>query len=76
MSDERFVVDGYERLTSTSEYRAEREKIIAEVEARYAEPLAGAGVLRRIALLLQRRREIARKLAESAPPDALYFRRT
>jgi hypothetical protein len=50
-----------------------REKIIAEIRASYAGPLAEAGILGRIALRLRMRREIARALAELAPPDALYF---
>lgn len=73
MSDDRFVIDGHERLTSTAEYRAESQKVIAEVRARYAEPLAAAGLFRRLALRLQMRREIDRRLAELAPPDALYL---
>jgi hypothetical protein len=73
MSDDRFVIDGYERLTSTAEYQAESQKIIAEVRARYAGPLADAGLFRRIALRLWMRREIDRRLAELAPPDALYL---
>ena len=74
MSDERFVADGYERLTKSSEFRAARADVIAAVRARYAEPLAAAGILRRLALHLRMRREIAQELARLAPPDALYFR--
>jgi hypothetical protein len=73
MSDERFVLDGYERLTQSSEFRAARAAVIAAVRDRYAEHLAGAGILRRLVLHLRMRREIARELAKLAPPDALYF---
>lgn len=73
MSDDRFVIDGHERLTSTSEYQAASQQIIAEVRARYAEPLASTGIFGRLALRLRMRREIDRRLAELAPPDALYF---
>ena len=73
MSDERFVADGHERLTSSDEYKEARAAIVAAVQARYAEPLAGAGAFRRIVLLLRRRREISRELAKIAPPDALYL---
>lgn len=74
MSDERFVADGHERLTKSSEFRATREAVIASVQARYAEQLAGAGILRRLVLRLRMRREITHELAKLAPPDALYFR--
>lgn len=73
MSDERFVADGYERLTKSPEFRAARAEVIASVEARYAEHLAGAGVLRGLMLRLRMRREIAQELSKIAPPDALYF---
>lgn len=68
-----------ERLTVTSsssnprKYRAAREEVIAAVRARYAESLASAGNLRRLVLRLRMQREIARKLDELAPPDALYL---
>lgn len=74
MSDERFVVDGYERLTRSSEFRAAQAAVIAAVRARYAEAVARAGILRRLLLHVRMRREIAQELAELAPPDALYFR--
>ena len=74
MADERFVVDGHERLTESSEFRAARASVVAAVRARYAEDLAGAGLLRRLVLHLRMRREIAQELDKLAPPDALYFR--
>lgn len=74
MSDERFVADGYERLTKSSEFQATRVEVIAAVRARYAEDLAGAGILRSLVLHLRMRREVAQELAKLAPPDALYFR--
>ncbi len=74
MSDERLVADGHERLTNSSEFRAARAAIIAAARARYAEPLAGAGILRRLVLHLRMRREIAQELDKLAPPDALYIK--
>jgi hypothetical protein len=74
MSDENFVADGHERLTKSSEFRAARAEVLAAVRARYAEQLAGAGILRRLAIHLRMRREIAQELDKLAPPDALYFR--
>ncbi len=74
MSDDRFVNDGYERLTKSKEFQAARAAVIASVRARYAEDLAGAGILRRLALHLRMRREIAQELEKLAPPDALYLR--
>lgn len=74
MPDDRFVADGYKRLTESSEFRAARAAVIAAIEGRYAEHLRGAGILRRLALRLRMRREIAQELAKLAPPDALYFR--
>ena len=74
MSDERFVADGHRRLTESSEFRATRASVIGAVRARYAEQLAGAGILRRLKLHLRMRREIDQELAKLAPPDALYFR--
>lgn len=73
MSGDRLVVDGYERLTASSGFRAARARVAAEVRARYAERLAAAGPLRRLVLHLRIRREIAQELAKLAPPDALYF---
>jgi hypothetical protein len=73
MSKERFMADGRERLESSEGYRAARAEIIATVRARYAESLAGAGILRRLVLRLRMEREIARELAKIAPPDALYL---
>ena len=74
MSDDRFVADGHERLTKSSEFRAARSAVITSVQARYADQLAAAGILRRLMLRLRIRREIAQELAKLAPPDALYFR--
>ncbi len=73
MSEDRFVVDGYERLVEAGGYQAAEERSVVEVEALYAEALAKAGFLRRLALRLEMRREIARRLAGTPPPDALYF---
>ncbi|HEX6861569.1 MAG TPA: hypothetical protein VF414_02075 [Thermoanaerobaculia bacterium] len=74
MPDENFVADGHERLTKSSEFRAARAEVIAAVRARYAEQLAGAGILLRLAIHLRMRREIAQELDKLAPPAALYFR--
>jgi len=74
MSDDRFVADGHERLTKSSEFRVARSAVIASVQARYADQLAAAGILRRLVLRLRMRREVAQELAKLAPPDALYFR--
>lgn len=74
MPEDRFVADGRERLMKTEEYRAAREAVIATVRARYTEPLAHAGFLRRLALRLRMQREMAREVAKLAPPEALYLR--
>lgn len=73
MSKERFIVDGREQLMKSKEYQAARADVIAAVRARYAEPLASAGILRGLVLRLRMKREIARELDQLAPPDALYL---
>ena len=73
MAEDRFMADGRERLEQSEGYRAARAEITAAVRARYAESLARAGILRRLVLRLRMRQEIARELAEIAPPDALYL---
>ena len=73
MSEDRFTADGYDELKKSKEYRAARDEVIASVRARYAEPLASAGVLRRLVLRLRMQREIALELDKLAPPDALYL---
>jgi len=74
MHDDRFIADGRKRLMASKEYRAARAEVIAAVRARYAESLASAGVFRRLVLRLRMEREIAREVAELAPPEALYLR--
>lgn len=76
MADNRFMADGRERLEQSEGYRAARAEIIAAVRARYAESLARAGILRGLVLHLRMKREVARELAEIAPPDALYLHGT
>ena len=44
MPDDRFVADGYKRLTESSEFRAARAAVIAAIEGRYAEHLRGAQI--------------------------------
>jgi len=73
MHDERFIADGRKRLMASKEYRAARAEVIAAVRARYAESLASAGVFRRLVLRFRMEREIAREVAELAPPEALYL---
>jgi len=73
-SEERFVADGQQRLEASSGYREAHAAVVAAVRARYAEPLAGAGLLRRLALRTRMRREIAEELAKLAPSEAFYFR--
>jgi hypothetical protein len=74
MPDDRFIADGRKRLMASKEYRAAHAEVIAAVRARYAESLASAGVFRRLVLRLRMEREIAREVAELAPPGALYLR--
>lgn len=73
MSDERIIAEGYKQLTESKEFRTIRDEVIAAVRARYAEPLAGAGIFQRLALHLRMRREVKRELDKLAPPDALYL---
>lgn len=73
MSDERIIAEGYKQLTESKEFRAIRDEVIAAVRARYAEPLASAGIFQRLVLHLRMRREIKRELDRLAPPDALYL---
>jgi hypothetical protein len=73
MSNDRFTAHGYEELKKSKEYRAARSEVIAAVQARHAESLASAGILRRLVLRLRMQREIAQELDKLAPPDALYL---
>ena len=73
MSKERFIAEGRERLMESKGYRAARAEVIAAVRARYAEPLASAGALRRLVLHFRMQHEIARETARLAPPEALYL---
>lgn len=73
MTKERFIADGHERLMATQEYRTARAEVIAAVRARYAAPLASAGILGRLVLRFRMQREIAREVEKLAPPDALYL---
>ena len=66
--DEHFVADGYERAAEASFPRTQ-----AEVEAEYAERLAGASWHRRFWLRLEMRREIRGRLERVAPPWGLYI---
>lgn len=72
--EERFIADGRQRLEESSGCREAHAAAVAAVRARYAEPLARAGFLRRIALRMRMRREIAEEVAKLAPPEAFYFR--
>jgi hypothetical protein len=74
MSKERFIADGRKRLEESEGYWAARAEVIAAVRARYAASLASAGVLRRLVLRLRMEREIAREVANLAPPEALFLR--
>lgn len=73
MPDERIIAEGYKQLTESKEFRAIRDEVIAAVRARYAGPLASAGIFGRLMLHLRMRREIARELDKLASPDALYL---
>lgn len=65
--DVRFVADGHEQSVS-----ANRPFVEMEVRSRYAEQLAAAGILARLSLELQIRREIRLALERIAPAEALY----
>jgi len=62
-----FLPDGYQRLCCEHE-----PKIRAEVEGEYAEQLAASSWLNRRRIRKQMEREIDTRLANSAPPEALY----
>lgn len=74
LSQERLLVDGRERALRDPELRAELERAVAEIEARYAPLLERAGLLRRLVLRWRMRREVQRELELRAPRDALYVR--
>jgi hypothetical protein len=62
-----FIVDGYDQARSRIE-----PEIVAAVHAEYAEQLHKATLFGRLWLKWQMRREIERRIADKAPPDALY----
>ena len=66
-SQNRFAVDGRERII-----RNQQRRIKEEVRAKYAEELASSGFLRRLVIRYRIRREVGRMLDKIAPPDALY----
>jgi hypothetical protein len=73
MPEERFIAEGRELLMSTKEYRAAQTETIAAVRARYAGPLASAGIFGRLVLRFRMQREMAREIEKLAPRDALYL---
>jgi hypothetical protein len=62
-----FVADGQERAWAALE-----PKVRAEVESEYAEEWNSSGLVRRRLLLRKIEKEIARRLEDLAPSDALY----
>jgi hypothetical protein len=70
---DRFFPEGREQWEASPEYQRRRQKAIAAVRARYAPLLAGAGPLRRLWLLWQRRCAIERALETLSPTDACFL---
>ena len=68
-----FFPEGREQWEASPEYQRRRQEAIAAVRARYASLLAGAGPVRRLWLLLQRRRAIERELETLSPTDACFL---
>ena len=64
---DRLIADGCERLRSVHE-----SKIRAEVELRYADQMASISWFKRRKLRKQIENEVASRLDDFAPPDALY----
>lgn len=62
-----FVADGFQRAVSALKAKFRRQ-VKAESAARLDQATAEA----RLALELEMQREIERRVAEKAPPDALY----
>jgi hypothetical protein len=63
-----FVTDGYERALAGIE-----EHVRREVAVEYSDRLSNASQIERMRIVLEMRREIRRRITESAPsPDALY----
>ncbi|HEX5757795.1 MAG TPA: hypothetical protein VF121_01230 [Thermoanaerobaculia bacterium] len=70
---DRFFPEGREQWEASPDYQRQRQEAIAAVRARYAPLLAGAGPIRRLWLLLQRRRAIERELETLSPTDACFL---
>ena len=70
---DRFFPEGREQWEASPEYRQRRQEVIAAVRARYAPLIAGAGLVRRLWLRLQRRRAIERELETLSPTDACFL---
>lgn len=73
MSVDRFFPEGRKQWEASPEYRRRRQEAIAAVTARYTPLLAGAGPVRRLWLLWQRRRAIERALETLSPTDACFL---
>ena len=50
------------------------DQVTDEVKQRYAPALASAGFLKRLLLRWRMRKEIAKRMQQLAPDDALYFK--
>ena len=72
--DSGFLADGRERVRRTEEYKAARQRLMAEVRAHYSEDLDRPNPLRRLAAWLKVRREVYRRLEGVAPTRGLYLR--
>jgi len=67
------VADGAQRLEASEDHQKAVAEIEREVRAAFAEKERGAGPVRRFFLRLACRREIARRVRELTPPEALYL---
>lgn len=74
MSEERFVADGRDRLLADPAVKAELESVISEIAARYDPLLKQAGLLSRLRLRRQMKREIESEIELRAPRAGVYVR--
>jgi len=70
---DRIIENGRERLLQAPEVQEKIAAVRREVEAQYTERYATAGCIKRRILRWKMEREIARRIEQIAPSDALYL---
>jgi hypothetical protein len=74
MSKSRLLADGRQRVLSDPGVQFELDLAISAIEARYAPLLKEAGIIRKLRLRRQMKKDMEREIELRAPSMALYVR--